>query len=160
MKAKRCLFGPSDGKHVHEQYNKMMQQQLKHAENEWNFNFNEENPSLSCSARYKWEMVRPKNVPLVYRPYRLFDPKKRQKTEPEKTKIGGPKSSTKMIKSVKKTQPTLTDLLPIKRSRPVHAGKKERLNNGKRSPDRILGVLTRSTSKVHTRSTARRHLVV
>jgi hypothetical protein len=160
MKAKRCLFGPSDGEHVHKQYTQMMQEQLKHAESEWNFNFNEENPSLSVSARYKWEVVRSKSVPPVYRTYRVFDPKKRVKNEPEKTKITQPKNRKSVVnaKVLAKRQRTLTDLLPVKRSRPVHPTKK--IEQGNTSPDRIFGVLTRSTSRVHTRSTARRHLVV
>lgn len=159
MKAKRCLFGPSDGNHVHKQYTQMMQEQLKHAESEWNFNFNEENPSLSVTARYKWEVVRSKSVPPVYRTYRIFDPKKRVKNEPEKTIIKSAKNRKQLnFKVMAKKQRTLTDLLPVKRSRPVHPSKKA--EQGNTSPDRIFGVLTRSTSRVHTRSTARRHLVV
>jgi len=170
-KAKRCLFGPSDSGQVHQQYTQMMNDQLKHAESEWNFNFNEENPSMSATARYAWEVVRSKSVPPVYRTYRVFDPKKnRAEIEPEKGKGGQPvktRTGRKVVnvKVVAKKQRTLTDLLPVKRTRHVPSGGKkgerETVNAvGNTSPDRIFGVLTRSTSRVHTRSTARRHLVV
>lgn len=164
MKAKRCLFGPSDGEHVHKQYTQMLQDHLKNAETEWNFNFNDENPTMSVTARYKWEVVRSKSVPPLYRTYRIFDPKKRQKNEPEKSKISSssskPRTKVMNLKVLTKKQRTLTELLPVKRSRTNHPTKKGEREQGNTSPDRIFGVLTRSTSRVHTRSTARRHLVV
>jgi len=75
INAKRCLFGKSDPEHVHQQYNLMLNEHLKQAEEEWNFDFEREDPTLSESARYKWECVRSKSVPPMYRSSRIHDPK-------------------------------------------------------------------------------------
>merc|ERR1712203_1255448 len=98
--------------------------------------FNEENPSMSATARYAWEVVRSKSVPPVYRTYRVFDPKKnRAETEPEKGKGGQPvktRTGRKVVnvKVVAKKQRTLTDLLPVKRTRHVPGREKGRAGNG------------------------------
>ena len=70
---KRCLFGASDPDLVHNQYSKMIREHLKvyfntanlvikviaqTKENEWNFDFEDEAPTISDKARFKWERVR------------------------------------------------------------------------------------------------------
>ncbi|CAG5077056.1 Oidioi.mRNA.OKI2018_I69.PAR.g8621.t1.cds [Oikopleura dioica] len=167
MKAKRCLFGPSDPELTHRQYNESLKQHLQNAEKDWNFNFADENPILSSEARYKWEVVRSSSVPPVYRSKRLFDPKApKQAAEVEqktpKTSRRSSKSATRSAKNSqlakKSTQTTMTEMFTVKRQRSSMPKKVSMDLPGSTSPERVFGVLTRSTSRVHTRSTAKRHL--
>ncbi|CBY12664.1 unnamed protein product [Oikopleura dioica] len=163
MKAKRCLFGPSDPELTHRQYNESLQQHLQSAEKDWNFNFADENPILSSESRYKWEVVRSSSVPPVYRTKRLFDPKapklaaeadqKTAKTSRRSSKNTRAKSQ---LASKKTTQTTMTEMFTVKRQR---SNMPKKIEPGSTSPERVFGVLTRSTSRVHTRSTAKRHIV-
>lgn len=164
MKAKRCLFGPSDPELTHRQYSESLQQHLQNAEKDWNFNFADENPILSSESRYKWEVVRSSSVPPVYRTKRLFDPKapkpkaaeadqKTAKTSRRSSKNTRAKSQ---LASKKTTQTTMTEMFTVKRQR---SSMPKKIEPGSSSPERVFGVLTRSTSRVHTRSTAKRHIV-
>lgn len=174
---KRCLFGSSDPDLVHNQYSKMIRDHLKQAENEWNFDFEDEAPTISEKARFKWERVRSKSVPPMYRSVRILS---NSKTQPagSMTKLtnnrpasvlsmkreGQVKVPPKHIrqKKIKKShQRTITDFMVKNRAgRGENKLIKTEIPLGKTSPDRIFGVLTRSTSRVHTRSTARRHIVI
>jgi hypothetical protein len=206
INAKRCLFGKSDPEHVHQQYNSMLNEHLKKAEEEWNFDFEREDPTLSESARYKWECVRSKSVPPMYRSSRIHDPKPkryskcdlraneqanvssatRQTRTANRTYVASPNKrkprSANMQTGVRcksKKQRSILELMPAKRmtrnithvikkssemanEKPDTPTRPNRYNQsvGNTSPERIFGVLTRSTSRVHTRSTARRHIIV
>lgn len=60
----------------------------------------------------KYLIFRSKSVPPLYRTYRIFDPKKRQKNEPEKSKISSssskPRTKVMNLKVLTKKQRTLT----------------------------------------------------